>query len=468
VSERAEPQASGGLVATLREALRGSTQDYTEGPIGRAVLLLAVPMVAEMLLESVFAVVDVFVVAKLGADAVATVGITESVIALIYAVSMGLSMATTAMVARRTGEKDPEGAARTAVQAVAVGAGVSVLMGVPLAVFAPDLLRLLGASTAVIDTGTTYARVMFGGNATIVLLYLINAIFRGAGDAAIAMRVLWLGNAINIVLAPCLVFGVGPFPELGVTGAAVGTNVGRGIAVLFQVYALISKRGRLAIARRHLELHATTMVALMKIASSGILQVTVATASWLGLVRILAVFGSAAVAGYTIGMRIIIFALLPCFGLANAAATMVGQSLGAGKPERAERAVWIAAGYNMAFLGAMGVAFVVFAGPLVRQFSSEPEVVAHGEACLRIVSYGFVFYALGMVLEQAFNGAGDTWTPTVMNLFCFWLWEIPIAWFLSRRLGPDGVFWAIAIAFSTLAVVSAVLFRRGRWKQQRV
>jgi putative MATE family efflux protein len=458
------------LWATLREAMAGSEQDYTEGPIGRAVILLSIPMVAEMLLESVFAVVDVFVVSRLGADAVATVGITESIIALIYSVAMGLSMATTAMVARRTGEKDPDGAARAAVQAIALGVIVSVVLGLAFGIFAPDLLRLLGASESVVQMGTRYARIMLGGNITVMLLYLINAIFRGVGDASIAMRVLWLGNALNIVLAPCLVFGLGPFPELGVTGAAVATNLGRGTAVLYQVWKLVKHTPRLSIRREHLVLHPPTMAALLRVAASGSVQILVATASWVGLVRILTSFGSAAVAGYTIGMRVIVFALMPCFGMANAAATLVGQSLGANKPERAERSVWIAAGYNMIFLGAVGVIFVVFAGPIARLFSTDPVVVGYAETCLRVVSYGFLFYAAGMVLEQAFNGAGDTWTPTVLNFFCFWLFEIPMAWALAKPLGigPLGVFISVALGFSVLAVLAAIMFRRGKWKLKKI
>jgi putative MATE family efflux protein len=456
--------------ATLREAIRGSHQDYTEGPIGRAVVLLAIPMVLEMVLESVFAVVDVFWVSKLGADAVATVGMTESILALIYAVAIGLSMGAAATVARRIGEKDPERAAAAAVQSIALGIAVAVPIGILGALSARRLLALLGAPASVVATGVHFTQIMLGANVVILLLFLINAIFRGAGDATMAMRSLWLANILNLVLDPCLIFGLGPFPRLGVTGAAVATTCGRGLGVLFQVWTLRRGRGRVVISRRHLHLEPRVMLRLLRVSANGIVQVMIGTASWIGLVRILAMFGSAALAGYTIGIRIIVFAILPSWGLSNAAATMVGQSLGAKNPDRAERSVWIAALYDMFFLGGVGILFLVFAGPLVRCFTNDPSIVAYGTGCLRIVSYGFPFYAYGMVTTQAFNGAGDTWTPTWINLFCFWIWEIPLAYFLAQKLGlgPPGVFSAIAIAFSTLAVVSSLIFRQGKWKQKRV
>jgi putative MATE family efflux protein len=459
-----------GLWAAVREAVRGSRQDYTEGPIGRAILLLAIPMVLEMVMESIFAVVDVFFVSKLGAAAVATVGLTESMLALVYTVAMGLGIGLTATVARRTGEKDPDGAAAAAVQGIALGLGIAIVLAIAGVALAPRLLGLMGASPEVIATGSRYTAVMLGGNAVILLLFMINAVFRGAGDAAIAMRVLWLANGINIVLCPCLIFGLGPFPALGVTGAAVATTIGRGTGVLFQLYMLARPGSRVAIRRRHLRLDPALMARLLRLSGTGMFQVLIGTASWIGLVRVIATFGSAALAGYTIGIRVILFALLPAWGLSNAAATMVGQALGAGKPERAERSVWIAGFYNMLFLGAVGVAFVAGAPAIVALFSPDPAVAPFATACLRFVSLGFPFYAYGMVLTQSFNGAGDTWTPTLINLFCFWLWEIPLAWLLSTRtaLGATGAFVAITVAFSTLAVISAVLFRRGRWKQRRV
>jgi MATE family, multidrug efflux pump len=455
---------------TIREAIRGTHHDYTSGPIGRAIILLAVPMVLEMVMESVFAVVDIFWVGHIGPDAVATVGLTESMLTIVYTVAMGLSIGVTAMVARRIGEKNPEGAAEAAVQGIALGVIVAAIIGVAGVVLAPTLLGLMGASPAVIATGQTYTRVMLGGNVVILLLFLINAVFRGAGDAAIAMRVLWLANWINIFLGPLLIFGVGPFPELGVTGAAVATTIGRGTGVLYQLYRLWRRDGRVVIHGHQMQLKPAVMRTLLRLSGTGTFQVFVGMASWIGLTRINASFGTDALAGYQIAIRIIIFALLPSWGLANAAATMVGQSLGAGKPERGEEAVWKAAFYNVVFLGVAGLAFITFANPIAHVFTDDPAVARIAADCLRIISYGYLFYAYGMVLTNSFNGAGDTWTPTWLNLFCFWLWEIPLAWLLARhfQMGPQGVAWAVTIAFSTLAVASAVLFRRGRWKTKRV
>jgi putative MATE family efflux protein len=389
---------------------------------------------------------------------------------LIYTLAMGVSIGATALVARRVGEQDHEGAARAAVQSIALGMTIALLIGVVGALYAVDLLRLMGASPAVLARGATFTRVMLGGNATVFLLFVINAIFRGAGDAAIAMRVLWLGNIINILLGPCFIFGLGPFPELGVTGAAVATNIGRGTAVLYQVLTLARGRGRIALTKRHLKPDLRVMASVLRLSGSGTIQILIATASYIGLVRILSTFGSEALAGYTIGLRIIFFALLPSFGISNAAATMVGQNLGAGKPERAERAVWKAALYNMALLGSVGLLFLAFAPSIIALFTRDPVVHGFGVACLRIVSAGFIFYAFGMVVTQSFNGAGDTWTPTVINLFVFWLLEIPLAYVLARHtgLGARGVFAALAIAYSSLAVVSALVFRRGAWKHKTV
>jgi putative MATE family efflux protein len=456
--------------ATLSEAVRGSHRDFTEGPIGPAIVIHAIPMVMEMIMESVFAIADIFWVSKLGADSVATVGITESMLALIYAVAIGVSISATATVARRIGEKDPEGAASAAVQSIALGVALAIPIGYAGALAAPKLLALMGGSPELVATGWKFTTVMLGGNVVIMLLFLINAIFRGAGDAAIAMRVLWFANILNILLGPCFIFGLGPFPELGVTGAAVATTIGRGSGVLYQLWTLSRGRGRIVIRRRHLKLEPAVMLRLLKLSGNAVFQILIGTASWIGLVRILSGFGSSVLAGYTIGIRIIVFALLPSWGLSNAAATMVGQSLGAGKPDRAERSVWIAGFYNMLFLGAVGLVFVIFAPQLLSLFTDDPAVVPWGTACLRYVSFGFLFYAWGMVITQAFNGAGDTWTPTWLNLFCFWLWEIPLAWVLAKAagFGPRGVFLAITVAFSTLAVASAALFRRGKWKLKKV
>ena len=458
------------LWESLWEAIRGSHQDYTTGSLNRAILLLAVPMVLEMVLESLFAVVDVFWVGRLGANAVATVGLTESLLSLIFAVGIGLSMSTTAMVARRIGEKDPEGAAVAGVQAIVLGLITSVAIGIPCFIYAPQLLRLMGASNDIVTMGGGYARIALGGSGAIVLLFLNNAIFRGAGDAAIAMRLLWVSNLINLVLDPCLIFGWGPFPRLGVTGAALATFTGRSIGVGYQFYRLLRGTERIRILRRQLRVNWSVLLRLVRVSLTGILQFAIAHTSWIGLVRIVSIFGSAALAGYTIAIRIVVFAILPSWGLSNAAATLVGQNLGAGKPERAEQAVWRTGLYNMLFLGSLGVFFVFFAEPIVRLFTHDPAVVPLAATCLRIVSYGNIGYAYAMVMLQAFNGAGDTVTPTIVNFFGFWLLEIPLAYWLaiSMRLQSNGVFYAIVVAEGSIAVASAVLFKRGKWKAQKI
>ena len=461
---------SQGLWAAIKESLRGSHQDYTVGPIGKSILLLAIPMVLEMIMESVFAVVDIFWVAHLGTDAAATVGLTESLLTLIYALAIGLSIGATAMVARRIGEQNPEGAARAAIQAIVIAVIVSTIISISAAPFAPQLMRLMGGSPWVVEHGAGFTRIMLAGNVTVVMLFMVNAIFRGAGDAAIAMRTLWLANWINILLGPCLIFGVGPFPKLGIVGAAIATNIGRGTGALYALIRLFSAGGRFEIKRQHLRIDPTIMVRLLRLSSTATFQVFIGMASWIGLVRIISSFGSNAVAGYTFGIRVILFALLPSWGMANAAATMVGQALGARNPARAERSVWQAGFYNMIFLGIVGLLFVLFAPQIIWFYTSDPDVAQYGVACLRTVAYGFLFYAYGMVLGQSFNGAGDTWTPTVINLFVFWLWEIPVAYVLSKvvGLGPQGVFIAITIAFSTVALVSAIVFKRGGWKTRTV
>jgi putative MATE family efflux protein len=458
------------LWSAVKESIRGSHRSYTTGPIGRAILLLAIPMVLEMLMESIFAVVDIFWVSHLGTDAAATVGLTESLLTLIYALAIGLSIGAMAMIARRIGEQNPEGAARAAVQAIALALLVSLTIGIVATPNASKLLAMMGGSPWVIEHGSAFTRVMLAGNATVVLLFMVNAIFRGAGDAAIAMRTLWLANWINIILGPCLIFGLGPFPKLGIVGAAIATNIGRGTGALFALSKLVRSGGRFDVRRRHVRLEPSIMWRLIRLSSTGTFQVFIGMASWIGLVRIISSFGSNAVAGYTFGIRVIIFALLPSWGMANAAATMVGQALGAGDPDRGERAVWKAGFYNMIFLGVVGLLFIFFAPQIIWLYTSDPNVSHYGVDCLRIVAYGFLFYAYGMVLGQSFNGAGDTWTPTVINLFVFWLWEIPLAYVLSvvLGLGPRGVFIAITIAFSTLAVVSAAVFRQGRWKRKVV
>ena len=463
-------QANLSFWQVVRLSLKGQHLDYTSMPLNRAVLLLAVPMVLEMIMESLFAVVDVFWVSRLGSDAVAVIGLTESVMTLVYAVAIGISFAATAIVARRIGEQDPERAAQAAGQILVLGITISAGLGLILSLFAADILRLMGADPGVVALGTDFARIMLGCNATVFMIFLINAVFRGAGDAVLAMRTLWLANALNIVLGPCFIFGWGPFPEMGVTGAAVATNIGRGVGVLYQLWHLAGHNSRVRVRLRHLTPIFEDMRTLLTTASTGIAQLLISTTSWIGLFKILATYGSAAMAGYTIAMRVVIFALMPAWGLANAGATLVGQNLGANKPERAQEAIWIATRFNVMFLGVVGVLFVIFSGPLVRLFTTDPPVLQYGIQSLWIVSLAFPLYAAGMCLEAAFNGAGDTWTPTRLNFFCFWLGQIPLAWLLADffRLGPLGVFIAVPVSFSVLALWSLVLFRRGRWKQQKV
>lgn len=471
----------------VREAFVGSQRDFTKGSIGLAIFLLAVPMILEMFMESIFALVDIYFVGHLGADSVAIVGLTESIMALIYAVAIGLSVGATATVARRYGEKDVTGAAKSAAHAIMLGVVVSVILSILGLIFAPQILQLLGAEPRIIAEGTTFMRIMLGGNAVVVFLFLLNAIFRGAGDAAIAMKVLFVANLLNIILAPCFIMGADIFaflginapqavldnwifPKLGVTGAAIGTTIGRGAGVLFAAFWLFRPGGRITIHKNDWKIDTELLISVLKIAAPAVLQFTVATASWSALVRVVAGFGSEAIAGYVIGLRVIVFALLPPVGLSNAAATLVGQNLGANQPERAEKSVWKAAFINAGFLGLVSIVFLLFSNPIVSFFTDEAAVLAYGTNCLHIVAYGFVFYAFGMVLESAFNGAGDTWTPTFINLFIFWIFEIPLAYFLAYHFnfGPDGVFWAITVSFSLLSLVAVVIFRRGKWKTKQV
>ena len=470
VADNSSPGRLARLRHTLRDSVFGTRHDFTQGSIGRAIMLLAIPMVLEMSMESLFGIVNVFWVSHLGADSIAAVGVTEALLTLVFGVAMGLSMATTAMVARRIGEKDPAGAAVASVQSIIIGFVFSVPIAIGAITYMPVLLRLMNATSPVIAAGTGYGRIILGGNIVIMLLFLHNAIFRGAGDATIAMRSLWVANAINLVLDPCLIFGLGPFPKLGVTGSAVATTIGRGVGVCFQLYVLLRGRGRVRIQRSQVRLDPAVMLRLLRVSIGGMLQFLVATASWLGLVRIVAIFGGAALAGYTVAIRIIIFAILPSWGMSNAAATLVGQNLGAGKPERAERSVWVTGFCNMVFLGLVTIVFVVFARSLINIFTTDPEVVSYGIDALRFISYGYVFYAYGMVMVASFNGAGDTTTPTLINLSCYWLFQIPLAYTLALTLGfgARGVFLAICIAESTIAVVGMLVFRRGKWKTRKI
>jgi len=458
------------LWGDLIEAIAGTEQDFTNGKLGRAIFLLSVPMVLEMFMESLFAIVDILFVSRLGADAVAVVGITESVMTIIYAIGSGLAVGTTAIVSRRIGEKNSESASISAFQAIITGFMVSLLISVPGALYAPRLLALMGADDRMIAEGYKYTSIMFGGNVIVMLLFIINAIFRSAGDASIALRVLFFANIINIILDPCLIFGIGPFPELGVMGAAVATNVGRGLAVIYQFYLLFKGRGRIKMKLRHIKIKLKVLFRLIKLSLGGIGQSLIATTSWIGLVRIIAEFGSEVVAGYTIALRIILFSIQPAWGLSNATSTLVGQNLGAGKPDRAQRSVWFTGKVNMIFLGIIALVLITFPSFFIELFIKDPDVIKSGADCLRIISYGYVLYALGMVMVQALNGAGDTGTPTVINLFCFWLLEIPLAYLLAIVLGQGekGVYMAILTAESVMAITAMLIFIRGKWKLRKV
>ena len=463
--------ADNSIFGVLREAVVGTNRDFTKGSIPAALIILAIPMILEMSMESLFAIVDTFFVSKLGAESIAVVGLTESILVLTYAVAIGLSIGATATVARRVGEQDLDGAARTATHIVYLGVIVALAMGTAGVIFAPKLFHLLGAEPHVIELGTPFMRIMLGTNIVIVFLFLLNGIFRGAGDAAIALRVLIIANGLNILFCPLFIFGLGPFPELGVTGAAIATVCGRGTGVLFAVWALfVRDNGRLNVKREHWTFDPKLLWSLIALSATAVLQFLIATLSWTGLVMILSGFGTVALAGYQIGLRVIMFVLLPAVGLSNAAATLVGQNLGAGHPDRAERSVWTAGILNAVLLGAAGMIFVIFSGSVIGIFTQEPEVAAFGRDCLRIVGYGYAFYGLGMVMESSFNGAGDTWTPTYLNFIIFWMLEIPLAYVLSKHFnwGPQGVFWAITISFSMLAVSAALLFKRGKWKLKTV
>ncbi len=453
------------------QALKGNNQDYTVGSIDRAIVLLSVPMILEMSMEALFAVADVFFVSQLNDnDAIATVGLTESVLTLIYSLAMGLSMGATAMVARRVGEKDIKSAEVAAIQAIYIGVGLAVVISIVGIFYSEDVLRIMGASEALIEKNSGYTRWMFTGNITIMLLFLINGVFRGAGNASIAMRALLLSNGLNIILDPVFIFGFGPIPAFGVEGAAIATNIGRGFGVVFQLYHLFGGKGLIKLHAANVTVIWEIIWRLIKVSAGGTGQFLIGSASWIFLVRILSDFGSAAVAGYTIAIRIIVFAILPAWGMANASATLVGQNLGAGQPERAEKSVWRTAFFNMVFLAFITLLFLSLAVPIIEVFTQDQEVSKNGIQCLRIVSVGYIFYAYGMVVGQSFNGAGDTSTPTLISFFGFWIFQIPMAYALANWLGAGttGVFSAIPIAESAMAVASILVFRQGKWKETKI
>lgn len=456
-----------GFWRTVREALRGTSVDLTAVSIRRAVVLLALPTVLEMSMEALFTIVDIFLASRLGPDAVSTVGLTESMMAIVYSLAMGLSAGAVAIIARRVGEKDPEAASRAAVDVIVLSLLTSLVLGVAGASLAPHLLEAMGAEPEVVAGGAPYTRVMLATNAVVFLLFVANAVFRSAGDAAVAMRALWIANIVNIALAPCLMFGWGPFPRLGIVGAAWATTVGRGIGVAYQLRALTSGRARIELLRRHLSTRLQTARELVRIATPATMQVLIETASWMGIVRLMSSYGNLAFAGYTIAMRIVIFALMPSWGLSSAAATLVGQNLGARQPERARRSVLAIALYNVVFLAPVGLMFTLLPHFFVTLFTRDPEAVAYGSDCLRMVGVGFVAFAFGMVAIQAFNGAGDTRTPMLVNLGSFWLCKIPLAYALAwgAGWGPRGAFFAITVAYAVQATSAGLLFWRGGWQR---
>ena len=470
VDRQTAPSSARSVWQELKSAIQGTGADYTQIAIGRAVFLLAVPMILELVMESTFAVVDIYFVGRLGASAVATVGLTETYLFLLYSIGIGLSMAVTAIVARRIGEKDKDQAGITAVQSIFL----AVLVSIPFALigifFARDLLAVMGGDAWALEHGYRYTQWMLGGNAVIILLFVINSIFRGAGDAAIAMRVLWIANGCNIILDPVLIFGLGPFPQLGIEGAAIATNIGRGVGVLVQLWTLFSGGKHIRVLRSYLHLNANVIADILRTSLGGIGQMILAMTSWIFVMRIIAEFGSQAVAGATIALRIMMFTLMPAWGMSNAVATLVGQNLGAKKPDRAERSVWVTGFWNMLFLIGVSIFYFIFSESLVGIFTNDENVIRIGGKWLTIVSYSYFVYAWWMVAVQAFNGAGDTGTPTKINLVFFWLIQIPLSYLMGKTLGLEytGVFWAIFISETSVGLFTLWLFTRGKWKTVRV
>nr|WP_288977844.1 MATE family efflux transporter [uncultured Allomuricauda sp.] len=451
-------------------AISGKETEFTSGSIRKAIFMLSIPMILEMLMESIFALVDIAYVSKVSVNAVATIGLTESVITLVYALAIGLSMAATAVVARRIGEKDVDGARIAAVQAISLGVVISIIIGIIGIIYAKDILALMGGEPDLIEQGYGYTQFLIGGNITVVLLFLINAIFRGAGNASIAMWALVLSNGLNIILDPMFIFGFGPIPEMGVKGAAVATNIGRGTAVLFQLGILFFGWGKIKLMAKDLVLNFKVMLNLIKVSLGGIAQFLIGTSSWIFLMRIMSEFGSEVLAGYTIAIRVMMFTLMPSWGMSNAAATLVGQNLGAKQPDRAEQSVWKTGRYNAYFMGTVSLVYLIFANTIISWFNTTPEVVKSGALCLQVIALGYIFYAYGMVMTQAFNGAGDTGTPTKINLIAFWVFQLPLAYISALVLGwgATGVFVAITAAEILIAVLAMIWFKKGKWKKVQV
>ncbi len=455
------------IFSFIKQSLSSEHQDFTTGSIRKAVFLLAIPMILEMALESVFAVVDIFFVSKLGSYATSTIGLTESVITIVYSIAIGLSMAATAMVARRVGEKNYEEASRSGAQAIMLAISITIIISILGVIYAEEILSIMGGSEEIVQRGAGYTRIMMASSIIIMLLFMINGVFRGAGNAAIAMKSLWIANICNIILCPVLINGYGPFPELGLEGAAIATTIGRGIGVIYQVYHLLNDKGIIRMKRKHFLPQWDIQKSLINVASTASLQFIIASASWMFLIKIISRFGDDVIAGYTIAIRLIVFFILPAWGLSNAAATLVGQNLGAQQPERAEKSVWKVAKYNAAFMAFVSLLFLVGAELFVRFITSDENVIPVAVEALRIVSLGYIFYGVGMVMMNAFNGAGDTRTPTWINLFGFWAFQIPLAYWLSVMLnmGPTGVFIAIITAETAISIAAVILFRKGKWKK---
>ena len=451
-------------------AVTGKANEFTSGSIRKAIFMLSIPMILEMLMESIFALVDILYVSQVSVNAVATIGLTESVLTLVYAVAIGLSMAATAVVARRVGEKDIEGASKAAVQVIFLGVAVAAIISAIGIIYPKHILSLMGGEPDLIAEGYGYTQILLGGNVTVMLLFLINAIFRGAGDASVAMWALVLSNGLNIILDPIFIFGFGPVPEFGVQGAAIATTIGRGTAVLFQLVILFVGYSKIKIGINDLVLRLKVMFNLIKVSLGGIGQFLIGTSSWVFLMRIMSEFGSEVLAGYTIAIRVMMFTLMPAWGMSNAAATLVGQNLGAQKPDRAERSVWKTGKYNAIFMGLVSIVYLVFAPQIITLFNATDAVVISGSNCLRIIAAGYIFYGYGMVVINAFNGAGDTKTPTYINFVCFWLFQLPFAYVmaLTLNIGPSGVFWAITVAEILIALIAIIWFRRGDWKTVQV
>lgn len=451
-------------------AVKGKEQDFTSISIRRAIFMLSIPMILEMLMESVFALVDILYVSKVSVNAVATIGLTESVITLVYAIAIGLSMAATAVVARRVGEKKFKEASRAAVQVIFLGIAVSAIVSIIGIIYAKDILALMGAQTDLISEGYGYTQILLGGNITVMLLFLINAVFRGAGNASIAMKTLFLSNGLNIILDPIFIFGFGPIPTFGVEGAAIATTIGRGTAVIFQLIILFYGHSKIKIKLKDVVLRIKVMFNLVKVSLGGIGQFLIGSSSWIFLMRIMSEFGSEVLAGYTVAIRVIMFTLMPAWGMSNAAATLVGQNLGAQRPERAEESVWKTGKYNAWFMGFVSIFYLVFATQIISVFNDSPDVIKYGGTCLRIIAAGYIFYGYGMVIINSFNGAGDTKTPTYINLVCFWLMQLPLAYLLaiSLNLGPMGVFWAITLAEIMMTIIAIIWFKKGHWKLVKV